>query len=198
MLITQTGICFVCKPTKCCIAYHVEQYQIFSVLPNTLKFFPLAKRNNKKELHSALDIPKTRTDTISVAGIRVLGSVQFLVGSAIFFMVWICWNLQLLGLKPFDPFPCPILELIVSIFAITLSVSVLINQNRQGRADKIRQQVDFEVNVRAEAEITKVLNMLHAIEQKLGIDTRGDTQLEEMKETTNVKQIHKNIDEEGI
>lgn len=158
----------------------------------------MAKRNNKKELHSALDIPKTRIDTISVAGIRLLGSVQFLVGSAIFFMVWICWNLQLLGLKPFDPFPCPILELIVSIFAITLSVSVLINQNRQGRADKIRQQVDFEVNVRAEAEITKVLNMLHAIEQKLGIDTVGDTQLEEMKETTNVKQIHKNIDEEGI
>ena len=158
----------------------------------------MAKRNSKKELRSSLDIPKTRTDTISVVGIRVLGSVQFLVGSAIFFIVWICWNLNLMGLKPFDPFPCPILELSVSIFAIILSVSVLINQNRQGHMDKIRQQVEFEVNVRAEEEITKVLNMLHTIQQKLGIDTTGDTQLEEMKEATSVQQIHKNIDEEGI
>jgi len=158
----------------------------------------LAKRSSKKELRSALDIPKTPIDNISVAGIRMFGSVPFLLGCCIFFTVWICWNMNLMGLKPFDPYPCPILELIVSIFAIILSVSVLITQNRLGRADKIRQQVDFEVNVRAEAEITKVLNMLHAIEKKLGMDTRGDTQLEEMKEHTDVKEIHKNIDEEGI
>jgi len=158
----------------------------------------MAKRNRKKELHSALDIPKTPIDSISIAGIRAMGSVTFLVCFCIFFIVWICWNLNLMGLKPFDPFPCPILELIVSIFAIVLSVSVLITQNRQGRADKIRQQVDFEVNVRAEAEITKVLDMLHGIQKKLGIDTRGDAQLEEMKEVTDVKEIHKNIDEEEI
>jgi len=158
----------------------------------------MAKRKSKKQLRSALDIPKTRVDSISVAGIRMLGSVPFLVCCCLLFIVWICWNLNLLGLKPFDPFPCPILELSVSIFAIVLSVSVLITQNRQGRADKIRQQVDFEVNVRAEAEVTKVLTMLHAIEKKLGMDTRGDTQLEEMKEIIDVKEIHKNIDEEGI
>src|SRR6201986_1375711 len=154
----------------------------------------MAKRNSKKELRSSLDIPKTRTDTISVVGIRVLGSVQFLVGSAIFFIVWICWNLNLIGLKPFDPFPCPILELSVSIFAIILSVSVLINQNRQGHMDKVRQQVEFEVNVRAEKEITKMLTMLHEIQQKLGIEHNGDKELEEMKANTDVKQIHKNID----
>ena len=48
--------------------------------------------------------------------------------------------------------------------------------------DKIRQQVDFEVNVRAEHEITKVLNMLHEVHQKLGLNSDTDTELEEMKE----------------
>lgn len=158
----------------------------------------MAKKNTKKELRSALDFTKTPVDKIAVFIISVFGSVTFLLFCMLLFAVWICWNLGFFGFKPFDPFPFPILEMSVSIFAIVLSVSVLINQNRQGRMDKIRQQVEFEVNVRAEAEITKVLNMLHAIEKKLGIDTRGDTQLEEMKEIIDVKEIHKNIDEEGM
>jgi uncharacterized membrane protein len=158
----------------------------------------MSRKHTDTELHSALDFTKTPVDKIAVFFIGVFGSVTFLLFCLLLFAIWICWNLGFFGFKAFDPFPFPILEMSVSIFAIVLSVSVLINQNRQGRMDKIRQQVEFEVNVRAEAEITKMLNMLHAIEQKLGIDTRGDTQLEEMKEVTNVKQIHKNIDEEGI
>lgn len=158
----------------------------------------MARKHTDTELHSALDFTKTPVDKIAVFIINVFGSVTFLLFCMLLFAVWISWNLGFFGFKPFDPFPFPILEMSVSIFAIVLSVSVLINQNRQGRMDKIRQQVDFEVNVRAEAEITKMLNMLHAIQQKLGIDSSGDTQLEEMKEVTNVKQIHKNIDEEGI
>ena len=163
-----------------------------------LKAKLMAKRNTKKELRSSLEFTKTPVDKIAVFLISIFGSVTFLLFCTLLFAVWICWNLGLFGFKPFDPFPFPILEMSVSIFAIVLSVSVLINQNRQGHMDKIRQQVEFEVNVRAEAEITKMLNMLHAIEQKLGIDTSGDTLLEEMKEVTNVKQIHKNIDEEGM
>jgi uncharacterized membrane protein len=73
---------------------------------------------------------------------------------------------------------------------------VLINQNRQGHMDKVRQQVEFEVNVRAESEITMVLNMLHEIHQKLGLKTEEDKELQEMKARTDVKQIHQTIDEE--
>lgn len=158
----------------------------------------MAPKHSDTELHSVLDFTKTPVDKIAVFFISVFGSVTFLLFSLLLFAIWICWNLGLLGFKPFDPFPFPVLEMSVSIFAIILSVSVLINQNRQGRMDKIRQQVEFEVNVRAEAEITKMLNMLHAIQQELGIDNTGDTQLEKMKEVTNVKQIHQDIDEEAI
>ena len=149
-----------------------------------------------QNLKSSLDFTRSRADRFAVLVATLLGSITFLIICIILFAVWIGYNVN--APHPFDPFPFPILEMSVSIFAIILSVSVLINQNRQGKMDKIRQQVEFEVNVQAEKEITKMLTMLHEIQQKLGIEHNGDKELEEMKANTDVKQIHKNIDETGI
>lgn len=49
--------------------------------------------------------------------------------------------------------------------------------------ENIRQQVEFEVNIHAEKEITKVLEMLHDIHKKLGIQNTEDTELENMSFT---------------
>lgn len=149
----------------------------------------------EKGLKSSLDFTKTWSDQIAVGVINALGSMAFLIGCLIFFLIWISWNSRWLGLKPFDPFPFPILEMMVSLFAIILSVSVLINQKRQGRIEKIRQQVEFEVNIKAEDEITKVLIMLHEIHQKLGISSESDAELEEMKKSTDLKKLQQTIDE---
>ena len=146
-------------------------------------------------LKSSLDFTKTPTDKFAIFTTNVLGSMAFLLGSLAFFTAWIIYNL--ISPNPFDRFPFPVLEMVVSLFAIILSVTVLINQNRQGHMDKTRQQVEFEVNVRAEHEITKVLNMLHEIHHKLGLKSGDDDkELQEMKETTDVKKIHHTIDEE--
>jgi len=146
-------------------------------------------------LKSSLDFTKTPTDKFAIFTTNVLGSITFLLGSLAFFTAWIIYNL--ISPNPFDRFPFPVLEMVVSLFAIILSVTVLINQNRQGHMDKTRQQVEFEVNVRAEHEITKVLNMLHEIHHKLGLKSGDDDkELQEMKETTDVKKIHHTIDEE--
>ncbi|MFI5158493.1 MAG: DUF1003 domain-containing protein [Sphingobacteriales bacterium] len=146
------------------------------------------------QLKSSLEFTKTRIDKFAVFTTNVLGSMTFLLGSLAFFSAWIIYNL--IAPNPFDRFPFPVLEMVVSLFAIILSVTVLINQNRQGHMDKVRQQVEFEVNVRAENEITMMLNMLHEIHQKLGLKTEEDKELEEMKEIIDVKLIHQTIDEE--
>ncbi|WP_158795491.1 DUF1003 domain-containing protein [Pedobacter sp. L105] len=148
------------------------------------------------KLKSSLDFTKTVKDHVSLFIIKILGSMVFLLVCLIVFSVWITWNLNLIPhLKPFDPFPFPILEMAVSLFAIVLSVSVLINQNRQGKIETIRQRVDFEVNVRAEQEITKMLTMIHEIHQHMGLESKLDRQLEEMKAETDIKEIHKAVDE---
>lgn len=83
--------------------------------------------------------------------------------------------------------------MIVTLFSIILSVSVLINQKREGKMNSVRQQIEFEVNVHAETEITKVLEMLHDIQKKLGINITTDTELEEMKETLDIGQLHEKL-----
>jgi uncharacterized membrane protein len=163
---------------------------------------PYLKMNNpetpteEQQLKSELDIEQGLADNFGSRITAVLGSLWFLAGYIILFTVWICWNLRLLpGLKPFDPFPFPILQMVVSLFAIILSVSVLVNQNRQGRIERIKRLVEFEVNVRAETEITKVLNMLHEIQQKMGLANAVDQELEDMKEPIDIKQIHQTLDD---
>lgn len=149
----------------------------------------------KTGLKSSLNFTKTPSDQAAIGVINILGSISFLIGCMVFFVIWICWNANLLGLKPFDPFPFPILEMLVSLFAIILSVSVLINQNRQGRIEKVREQVEFEVNIKAEEEITKMLTMLHEIHQKLGISSDADAELEEMKKNTDLRKLQRTIDQ---
>jgi uncharacterized membrane protein len=152
---------------------------------------PEQATNTPAGLKSSLDFAQTRIDHLAVWITDIFGSMTFLVGCILFFILWISWNLHFIFfLKPFDPFPFNILQMVVSIFAIILSVSVLINQNRQGRIEKIRQQVEFEVNVLAENEITKVLGMLHEIHQHLGLNSKEDKELERMKEVTDINQIH--------
>jgi uncharacterized membrane protein len=149
------------------------------------------------ELISALNVAKSPVDKFAVSLVKMLGSIRFLLVCIVLFSVWICWNLGFFNLPPFDPFPFPTLQMGVSLFAIILSVSVLINQNRQGHVERIQKQVEFEVNVRAEAEATKMLNMLHEIQQKLGIGTEIDKELEELKTPTDIKEIHERLDGEA-
>lgn len=154
-------------------------------------------RQTDAQLKSSLDFTKTKADKFVVFLVEILGSLKFLLLCVLLFVVWICWNLNFYPLlKPFDPFPFPILEMAVSLFSIILSVSVLINQNRQGRIEKIQKQVEFEVNVRAEGEVTKMLNMLHEIHHKLGLSATPDKELEEMKAPTDLEQIQQCLDDE--
>lgn len=153
----------------------------------------MAKKENP-ELKSSLDFTKSRVDRFATILINILGSITFLLFCMLLFLLWILWNINLFNLKPFDPFPFPILEMTVSLFAIILSVSVLINQNRQGKMEKIQKQVEFEVNVRAEEEITKLIALVHEMHKKLGLNSKEDKEIEHMKEATDIKEIHRTID----
>jgi len=95
------------------------------------------------------------------------GSIPFLVLHLIFFAVWILLNVDWLpGWKPpmFDPFPFGFLTLVVSLEAIILSVLVLLSQNRQTAKDRIRGDIEYDVNLKAELEIAQLhekLDRLH-------------------------------------
>jgi len=81
------------------------------------------------------------------------GSMPFLISHSIWFITWISLNTLILGDKAFDPFPFGLLTMIVSLEAIFLACFVLISQNRQAEKDKVRADIEYEVNIKAELEV---------------------------------------------
>jgi uncharacterized membrane protein len=82
------------------------------------------------------------------------GSIPFLMIHVVFFAVWIGLNIQAVPFAPmFDPFPFGLLTMAVSLEAIFLSVFVLLSQNRQAAKDRIRGDIEYEVNIKAEMEV---------------------------------------------
>jgi uncharacterized membrane protein len=120
------------------------------------------------------------------------GSSAFLIFNTIWFIVWIVWNT--LPVPRFDPFPFGMLTMVVSLEAIFLSIFVLIAQNRSAKIDELRAEVDLQVNMIAESELTKLLQLVAKLAEKQGIDVSNDAELREMIAPTNLKQIERDLE----
>ena len=81
------------------------------------------------------------------------GSMPFLALNLFWFATWIAINTLPLGVRAFDPYPFGLLTMIVSLEAIFLSCFVLISQNRQVEKDRVRSDIEYEINVKAELEV---------------------------------------------
>lgn len=81
------------------------------------------------------------------------GSMPFLIINAVWFAIWISINTFNLGIPQFDPYPFGLLTMMVSLEAIFLSCFVLVSQNRQAEKDRVRADIEYEVNVKAELEV---------------------------------------------
>src|ERR1043165_2161549 len=81
------------------------------------------------------------------------GSMPFLMLNGAWFIIWIILNTVPIGIQPFDPYPFGLLTMIVSLEAIFLSCFVLVSQNRQAEKDRVRSDIEYEVNVKAELEV---------------------------------------------
>ena len=124
------------------------------------------------------------------------GSMLYVWLHVAWFTIWIIANISLLVLKPFDPYPFGLLTMIVSLEAIFLSTFVLITQNRQAIAADRRSKVDLQVNMVAEREVTKLIDMVKHLHEHLGLDDPDhDQELAEMQKPTHVTKIADAIDE---
>ena len=128
---------------------------------------------------------------------ELFGSNGFLIVNLTWFVVWCVWNSGAIpGLTPFDPFPFGLLTMVVSLEAILLSIFVLIAQNRAERGNELRAEVDLQVDLITESELTKVLEIVAKIAAKQGIDLSGDAELAEMLSPTNVDKLERVLDAE--
>ena len=127
--------------------------------------FTSQPRSGHPLARSAIHLQDRVTDGIS----NFAGSIPFIYLHLAWFGLWIAANLGWFGshLK-FDPFPFGLLTMIVSLEAIFLSLFVLISQNRQAAREKVRNDIEYDVNIKAELEIGEILQRLTRIEQSIG------------------------------
>jgi uncharacterized membrane protein len=126
----------------------------------------------------------------------VFGSIKFLIFNAILFGTWIAINTgQVKEIPIFDPYPFILLTMAVSLEAIFLSIIVLMSQNKQSQISTLREELDMQVNLIAEREITMSLKVLKKIAEKLGVEI-NDHEFKEMTDETDVSFIQTEIQEQ--
>lgn len=109
------------------------------------------------------------------------GSLPFVYFQVVLFAVWIGANLEIAGLPAFDPYPFGMLTTIVSLEAIFLSTFVLVSQNRQAAIADQRAELDLQINLLAEHEVTRLLTLVDEISKKLKIDNGDAAELTELQ-----------------
>ena len=125
------------------------------------------------------------------------GSMSFVWLHAIWFGVWILWNEGGLGVTPFDPFPYGLLTTIVSLEAIFLSTFVLVSQNRQGELADRRSELDLQINLLTEYELTRALTLIDRIAKKMDVTECDDDELEQLEQDVEPEAVLRKLEKKS-
>jgi uncharacterized membrane protein len=118
------------------------------------------------------------------------GHIVFVYVHLVWFGAWIVLNTGRMGVHPFDPFPYGLLTMVVSLEAIFLSTFVLISQNRLSEESEYRTNLNLQIALLTEHEVTRVLQMLDAIQEKMGIDNDEDSELADLEMETKPEDVY--------
>jgi uncharacterized membrane protein len=96
---------------------------------------------------------------------------------------------------PFDPFPFPFLTMMVSLEAIFLALFVLASQNRLAKQSDLRANLDLQIDLLVEREMTAVLQLLNDIAKHLDVGTVTTDQISDLIKKTDVKALADEVDD---
>jgi uncharacterized membrane protein len=122
------------------------------------------------------------------------GSMWFIYLHLLAFGSWLLINTRVLPLiEPFDPFPFVMLAMIASVEAIFLSTFVLISQNRQAELAEKRNDLDLQINLLAEHEITRILQLVDDIARRLDVK-RDEPRTEPLKQDVHPEAVMRRME----
>lgn len=122
-------------------------------------------RNLNTEMDEAEKLGDRLADVVAQFG----GSWKFVITFGLVLVVYTAANLWLP--KPWDPYPFILLNLFLSMLAAIQAPVIMMSQNRQDAKDRLRSELDYHVNLKAELEIGELLQRIGRIEQRL-VDLR--------------------------
>lgn len=117
----------------------------------------------------------------------IAGSMPFFYVHIMWFGLWFFLNTGHLDIAPFDPYPHEFLTMMVSLEAIFLATFVLISQNLFAKEAERINDLGLHTSLLTEHELTRVLQMLRAIQEKIGIKNDTDSNLADADLTMETK-----------
>ena len=155
-------------------------------------------RNVNEEMGAPNNFGERLSDFLT----HLAGDIRFVYFNFLWFAIWVILNTRIIpGLEPFDPFPFGLLTMIVSLLAIFLSLFVLISQNRGAAREKVRNDIEYEVNIKAELEIRDLHNRVEELQQIMlehlqRIDSNVETSVKMQTQTGSVPAVKTNKEKE--
>jgi uncharacterized membrane protein len=157
----------------------------------------LTRRNVERvmALESAEHEKATAADRVADAVTDFSGSIRFVWISVTLVGGWIAANLLLPAHDRLDPFPFPLLTLVLSVEAIFLSIFILMSQNRAAKVSEKRGHLDLQLNLLSEQENTRLLLMLEQIGQAVGARFDDAPEVRVLAEATEPEALSDQIDQ---
>src|SRR5713101_6282340 len=120
-----------------------------------------ATRNVNVEEAAHLTLADRAADIIAEFG----GSWKFIGAAVLFFNLWVLINTWLLASGGFDPYPYLLLSTAVNMLAVLQAPIILMSQNRQSYKDRLRAEIDYQINLKNELALNEIIERLKTLER---------------------------------
>src|SRR3954451_11922645 len=173
---------------KASAASWADRKRLASVLERNIR--ALDQRREQEEANAGWQDRRRHSVT------RASGSLAFVYFHLLLFGLWIVLNIwSVFGIPAFDP-SFTVLAMAASVEAIFLSTFVLISQNRMAEAAEKRAELDLQISLLAEHEITKLAELVAAIAERIGIDAGADPEVAEITQDVIPEAVLDEIEEQ--
>lgn len=126
----------------------------------------LVRVRSLRDPNEVIEQQSTLGDRIADGVARFGGSWRFIISFGVVLAAYTACNVALGG-RAWDPYPFILLNLFLSMLAAIQAPVIMMSQNRQDTKDRVRGELDFDVNRRAELEIRGLSRKLHVLSDKL-------------------------------
>jgi len=119
-----------------------------------------ATRNVNVEEAAQLTFADRAADILAEFG----GSWKFIISAVLFFNLWVLINTWLLADSGFDPYPYLLLNCAINMLAVLQAPIILMSQNRQSHKDRLRSEIDYQINLNNELALNEIIQRLKTLE----------------------------------
>ncbi len=121
-----------------------------------------ATRNVNVEAAAQLTLADRAADIIAEFG----GSWKFIFAAVLFFNTWVLINTWLLADRAFDVYPFLLLSTGINMLAVLQAPIILMSQNRQSHKDRLRAEIDYQINLKNELALNEIIERLKSLERE--------------------------------